>query len=172
MTRAFCLGLAAALLLPGCGGDTAGPSRPEVAGTYRLTELRFDPQGVLPEVDLMPRLGGAQIARLVLAPGGEAQLIFEDPDTGLITTGNGTFSTPQGGVRIDFGTGVAHTGMLLSRRMTLVHDAGAGTLHFAGPAPDGVPRPRLLELVPEWGGEQLLDPVPGHLTVTFTRHVP
>jgi hypothetical protein len=159
------IAVAAALFLAACGGDPSTPSRPEAAGNYIMTELRFDPQGVLPAADILPRLGTTP-PRLVLAPGGEAQLIWVDPATGLITTATGRYTTPQGSVRVDFGEGVAFRNVLLSRRMTFV---GQASISFDGEAPDGVPRARLVQLVPEWSGEQLLDPVPGRLTVTFTR---
>jgi hypothetical protein len=161
--------LFAAAVIAGCGGDPSGPSRAELAGSYRLTALAFDPQGVLPQVELLSRLGGASVPRLVLAPGGEAQLIFEDPATGLVRTADGIYSTPDVGARFDFGTGTAHRAVFLSRRMTFAYDAATGTLTFEGAAPDGVDRARLVQLVPEWAGEQLLDPVPGALTVMFTR---
>jgi hypothetical protein len=154
-----------AVTLVACGGDPSSPSRPEVAGTYLMTQLRFDPQGVLPAVDVLARLGGSA-PRLVLAPGGEAQLIFEDPATGLVTTTTGRYTTPQSGVRIDFGEGTGYRAVLFSRRMDFV---GQTSITFDAAAPDGVSRQRLLQLVPEWSGEQLLDPVPGRLTVTFTR---
>lgn len=164
MRRLLCAIAAASAL--SCGGDPSTPSRPEVAGTYTLTQLVFDPQGVLPAVDIRARLGG-MAPRLVLAPAGEAQLIFEDPATGLITTVDGRYTTPQGGVRMDFGEGAEFRSVLLSRRMTFT--SGATALTFDGDAPDGVLRQRLLQLVPEWSTEQLLDPVPGRLTVTFAR---
>ena len=44
-----------------------------------------------------------------------------------------------------------------------------GVLEYLEEAPDGVRRGRLIELVPEWADEQLLDPVPGVLQVVFTR---
>jgi hypothetical protein len=169
MTARIIAILLAASVVMACGGDPAGPSRPELAGTYRLTDLRFDPQGVLPEVDILPRLGGAEVPRLVLAPDGQAQLIFEDPATGLIRTADAIWSSPQEGVRIDFGAGTAHRAILLSRRLVLTDDAATGTLRFQGQAPEGVDRARLLQLVPEWQDEQLLDPVPGQLTVAFRR---
>jgi hypothetical protein len=157
--------VAAAVAVGACGGDPSTPTRPEVAGNYRMTQLAFDPQGLLPQVDVLARLGESA-PRLVLAPGGEAQLIFEDPATGLITTATGRYTTPQGGVRVDFGEGTAHRGVLLSRRMTFM---GQASITFDGDAPEGVSRARLVQLVPEWASEQLLDPVPGRLTVTFTR---
>ena len=158
-----------ALTMLSCGGDVAGPSRAEVAGSYELTALTFDPQGSLPEVDMLARLDGT-VPRLVLAPAGEAQLVFEDPETGLITTTNGTYSTPESAVRIDFGSNTAFRTVLLSRRMTFAIDDAATTLLFAEAAPDGVSRARLIQLVPELADEQLLDPVPGQLVVEFTRN--
>lgn len=163
--RAF-LFVPVALATMSCGGDVAGPSRPELAGSYELTALTFDPQGSLPGVNILDRLSEAP--RLVLAPGGEAQLVFEDPETGLITTTNGSYSTPESAVRIDLGAENTFRSVLLSRRMTFV-DAGAMTLRFEGEAPDGVTRERLVQLVPEFADEQLLDPVPGQLVVEFTR---
>lgn len=154
------------LLLFACG-DASGPSSSEFVGTYSVTTLTFDPQGVLPAVDILARLDG-DVPRLVLAPGGEAQLVFEDPATGLITTSNGTYSTPETGVRVDFGSGTAFRSVLLSRRMTFTA-ADATALTFDAAAPDGVDRQRLLQLAPEFAGEQLLDPVPGQLTIVFTR---
>ena len=166
--RAFCFVLVA-IAFPSCGSDAAGPSRPEVAGSYDLTALTFDPQGSLPGVDILARLEGDVVPRLVLAPRGEAQLVFEDPVTGLITTTNGAYSTPESAVRIDFGTDDAFRSVLLSRRMTFAGDDAAATLVFDGAAPDGVPRERLIQLVAEFADEQLLDPVPGQLVVEFTR---
>jgi hypothetical protein len=161
--------LLALAALTACGGDPSTPSRPELAGEYELTVLTFDPQGVLPAVDILPRLGGASVPRLILAPAGEAQLVFIDPATGLINTSNGVYSTPDVGARFDFGTGSAFRVVLLSRRMTFAYDEAAGTLTFDDTSPDGVQRARLVQLVPEWADEQLLDPVPGVLTIVFTR---
>jgi hypothetical protein len=122
---------------------------------------------VLPEVQLLGRLAG-DTPRLILAPAGEAQLVFQDPATGLFTVADGTYSTPQEGVRLDFGATTSYRSVLLSQRMTFV-DSGTGVLSFVGSPPDGVDRDRLVQLVPEYADEQLLDPVPGVLVVTFTR---
>jgi hypothetical protein len=159
----------AALLAVACGSDASGPSRPGMSGTYVLTTLTFDPQGVLPEVDLRAQLGAAVLPRLILAPGGEAQLVFEDPTTGLISTVNGSYSTPQAGVRVDFGTNTAYRDVFLSRRMTFTAASETSPLTFDGTAPDGVDRQRLVQLVPDFADEQLLDPVPGRLVVVFSR---
>ena len=155
------------LLLSACG-DSSGPSTDsQFMGTYVVTTLTFDPQGILPAVDILARLEG-DVPRLVLARDGQSQLVFEDPATGLITTANGTYSTTSSSVRLDFGTDTAFRTVLLSRRMTFSGDGGA-TLTFDAAAPDGVDRARLLQLAPEFADEQLLDPVPGQLTVVFTR---
>lgn len=163
----FLIGALVAASTVACGGDPSGPSDPSVAGIYAMTELRFDPQGVLPEVDLLDRVGN--VPNLVLTRDGEAQLVFTDPSTGLVTTADGGYSTPQEGARIAFSSGDVVGQVLLSRRMTFTYDDSAGTLHFDGSPPDGVSRERLIQLVPEWSEEQLIDPVPGVLTVTFTR---
>ena len=145
----------------------------DVRGTYDLTALKFDPQGVLPEVDLRSRISGS-IPRLVLAANGQAQLAFVDPETGLITLSNATYTqTGTGKVRIDFGSAnTLYTKTFLSRQMTFDYSSTTHTLSFAAASPDGVTRTRLLQLVPEWDDEQLLDPVPGTLTVTFVAATP
>jgi hypothetical protein len=164
--RALWIGVAAGLAA--CGGDPAGPARPELAGIYLLTELRFDPQGLLPEVDLRERLDVTDI-QLVLSPDGQAQLRFVDPGTGLLRIVDAAWSTPVGGVRVHFEPGPDLRLVLLSARMTFAHDPAADAIRFDDAAPDGVDRQRLLELVPEWSQEQLLSPVPGRLVVEFTR---
>lgn len=161
-------GAVAVMLMASCGGDPSSPSRQDVAGTYVLTTLSFDPQGVLPEVELLGRLQG-NAPRLILAPAGEAQLVFQDPATGLFTVVDGSYSTPQEGVRVDFGSSTtSYRNVLLSRRMTF-SDSGTGVLTFDGAPPDGVDRDRLVQLVPEFADEQLIDPVPGVLVVVFAR---
>ena len=160
--------LAATLLFAACDDDDpTEPNGIEVAGSYDLTALTFDPQGTLAEVDLLARIGDSA-PRLVLGGNGVAQLVFVDPQTGLFTTVTGTYTTPAGNVRVDFGTDVAAESILLPEEMTFTYDEVAGTLTIDSAATAGVDRAQLLILVPEWQQEQLLDPVPGVLFVEFT----
>jgi hypothetical protein len=166
MTRTIAF-VAAAVVLWGCSGDPSGPSQ-DVAGTYTLTEFTFDPQGSIPEEDLLPRLDVDDV-RLVLAPGGQAQLRYVNPATGLLTVVNATYSTPTDGVRVHFEVGPDLRTVLLPSQLTFAYASETGTIRFDDAAPGGLDRQRLLELVPEWADEQLLSPVPGHLVVEFTR---
>lgn len=173
--RAFrllcCLCLVPALLVATACGDS--PSEPDgiditlVAGTWDLATLRFDPQGSLPDTDILPTLGQDNV-QLILTTNRTAQIVYQDPISNLFTTIEGTFRTTEGGARIEFQSNAPYRQLLLSRRMEFTL-AGGTTLTFDAAAPDGVSRARLLELVPAFEGEQLLDPVPGTLRVTFTR---
>lgn len=148
------------------------PSEPEgiditlVAGTYDLSMLRFDPQGSLPDTDILPVLGQDNV-QLILATNRTAQVVYQDPITSLFTTLEGSFRTTESGARIEFQSNAPYRQLLLSRRMEFT--LNGTTLSFDAAAPDGVSRARLLELVPAFEGEQLLDPVPGTLRVSFTR---
>jgi hypothetical protein len=161
--------MAGTALLAACGGDASGPSRTDLAGTYELTTLSFDPQGVLPEVDLLDRLDVTGI-QLTLADDGRAQLLYQEPGSGLVNIVEGSYSTPEIGARIHFTATAALNRLMIPARLTYTYDSGA--LTFDGEAPDGVDRQRLLQLVPEWSDEQLLSPVPGRITVRFERLLP
>lgn len=163
--------IAGTALLMACGGDPSGPSRTDRAGTYQLTELRFDPQGLLPEVDLFQRLDVTGV-QLSLAEDGQAQLIFQELGTGFVNVVEGTYSTPDVGARIHFTASPTLQRVMIPSRLTYTFSPAEGTLSFDGEAPDGVDRSRLLQLVPEWSDEQLLNPVPGRLTVVFARPDP
>ena len=63
----------------------------------------------------------------------------------------------------------AYADLLLSRTMELTFSEAAETLSFDDESPDGVRRQRLTRLIQAWEGEQLFDPVPGRLRVTFLR---
>jgi hypothetical protein len=166
MTRTIVIAATAALL-GGCSGDPSEPFRQDLAGTYTMTQLSFDPQGFLPEEDLLARLDVTDV-QLVLVPDGRAQLRYTTAG-GLVTTVGATYSTPVTGARIQFEADPALRTVLLSTHMTFDYSEAMGTLSFDGTSPDGVDRQRLLELMPEWSDEQLLNPVPGRLIVEFTR---
>ncbi len=132
-----------------------------------MTALSFDPQGSLPNTAILQTLG--ETPQLTLTSDNAAQILFRDPVTTLFITVNGTFRTTADGVRIDFNANSQYRQLLLSRRMEFVFNGVANTLTFAADSPDGVDRARLIALVPAWANEQLLSPVPGALTVRFTR---
>jgi hypothetical protein len=141
----------------------------DVRGTYDLSTLNFDPQGVLPSVDLKSRIT-TTVPRLNLATNNQAQLVFTDSATGLVTVSNATYAVNNAGnqVTLDFGTAnTTYTQSFLSRKMTFGYNETTHQLTFSAASPDGVSRARLIQLVPEWKDEQLLDPVPGTLTVVF-----
>ncbi len=166
--------LVAMATLVACGKDQPlepGIDVAEVTGTWALTQLAFDPQGVLPETDILTRLGNAP--QLIVTPAKVAQLVFQDPVTHLYTTAQGSIRTTPTGMRVDFDKGAAYGSLLLSRQMSfellLSFDRNIPVLVFSGNPPDGVSRQRLVGLVQDWQDEQLLDPVPGTLRVMFTR---
>lgn len=165
--RLFSAALMALLLAMGCDDSPSEPSTgiAEMAGTYALTQLAFDPQGVLPEANILAELG--TVPQLVVTADRAAQVVYEDPASGLFTTIGATVRATNSGMRIDFNNGSGYSGLLLSRRMEFTYTAGTRTLSFDSDAPDGVGRQRLVQLFPAWAGEQLLDPVPGRLRVTF-----
>ena len=163
--------LAAVLMMAGCSDDPSEPTLDvqDVVGTYNMTVLAFDPQGVLPEMNVLVRLNTTP--QLILTPTGNAQVVFLDPVSGLFRTINASFRTTATGVRLDFDSNSAYRELLFSRRMELTlggATTGPKTLTFTAAAPDGVNRSRLLQLIPEWVTEQLLDPAPGNLRVTFS----
>jgi len=155
------------LVAMGCGDSPSEPSFgiEDMVGTYALTQLAFDPQGVLPEANVLAELGTTP--QLVVTANRQAQVVFEDPASGLFTTIGATVRVTSSGLRIDFNSGSAYRGLLLSRRLEFTYTAETRTLSFDGDAPDGVDRQRLIQFVPGWANEQLLNPVPGRLRVTF-----
>lgn len=160
-----------ALLAAACDDDPAGPviDVSLVTGTYNMTTLEFDPQGSLGEVDALDALGTQP--QLIVSPTGTVQVIYQDPSTNLFTTITGSFRTNTTGARLTFDENAPYATLLLSRRMDFVLDTTATRrLTFQGAAPDGVNRARLIELDPDLADEQLLNPVPGTLEVTFTRN--
>ncbi len=140
--------------------------RAEVAGTYVMTELSFDPRGSLPAVDVLDRVE-AQSPELRLTSGGLAQLNFTDPSSGLLRSADGTFATTISAVEITFQNGQPYATFLLSQQVLLDFNANEQTLIFDDEPTGGVQRDRLRDLVPEFEDEQLEDPVPGELRVVF-----
>lgn len=159
-----------ALTLAACSDSSSpdGDGVEAVVGTYALTTLRFDPQGTLPDQNILPALGNSS-AQLILTSDRAAQVVYRDPVSQLFVTIQGTFRTTSAGVRLEWASNSQYRQLLLSRVMEFNHNAAAGTLVFDAEAPDGVQRARLQQLVPAFQGEQLLDPTPGRLQVTFTR---
>ncbi|NNF39618.1 MAG: hypothetical protein HKN71_13185 [Gemmatimonadetes bacterium] len=156
-------------VLAACGDSSTEPEGLDLAlvvGTYDLTTLRFDPQGTLGDTDVFPVLGQDNV-QLILTPSRTAQVVFQDPITALFTTLQASFRTTETGVRIEFSSNAPYRDLLLSRRME--YTLSGTSLSFDDLAPDGVQRARLLELVPAFEEEQLLDPTPGRLRVTFAR---
>ncbi len=171
MTRSIpALALGLAVALAACESDSAGPDldRNEVAGTYDLTTLAFDPQGSLPEVEVDSLFGGLLEPRILLTTTGDVQLFYTDPVTGLGRTVDGTYRTTSTGARITFDAGGNFPDLFLSETTQFTFNASARTLSFTGDAGTAVARDRLVTLVPELEEEQLLDPVPGTLRVVFT----
>lgn len=161
------LALVGLLAAAACGDSPSEPGLDiaDIAGTYALTQLTFDPQGILPEADVRSALGTSP--QLIVTVNKTAQILYQDPVSGLFVTIPASVRTTATGIRIDFNSGSAYPGLLLSRRMEFTFAAGARMLSFNGDAPDGVSRQRLVQLVPAWANEQLLDPVPGTLRVNF-----
>jgi hypothetical protein len=163
----------AILLLGGLSACEDAPTEPileveAVSGIYSMTVLRFDPDGSLPENNLLPPTVNA--AQLNLTAAGQAQVVWVNPATGLVVTVSGTYETTTSGVRIQFAEGAPYAQLLLSREMSFTYSGDAEVLTFDGASPDGVNRARLFELAPTLASEQLHDPTPGRLRITFTRN--
>lgn len=162
---------AGATTVLGCGGDSSsvtGVKIEDLAGTYSLTKLAFDPQGALPEADIMSGLGASP--ELIVSANNQAQIVFQDPITLLFTTIGGSVKTTKTGARIAFSNNSDYADLLLSKIMEFDYAESTRTLTFDGDAPDGVRRQNLIRLVEDWADEQLFDPVPGRLQVTFQRN--
>ncbi|MEX2531289.1 MAG: hypothetical protein WD960_10995 [Gemmatimonadota bacterium] len=166
--------LTLALLLPLAACDDSDPAGPDlvdveaVAGTYLMTDLQFDPQGTLPNQELLDALGTTDV-ELILTLNRSAQIVYRDPVSDLVVTLPGNFQSTVDGIRLQWNSGSNFRDLLLSSSMEFEFDSSAGTLRFDDAAPNGVPRARLIALVPAFEEEQLLDPTPGRLQVTFTR---
>src|SRR5687767_5339260 len=90
--------VASAMLVGACGDDD--PSRPDepdltradVAGQYEMTQLSFDPQGSLGNVDILARIDPQDLPELVVSPAKDSlQLVFVDPEDGLVRPVDGSY---------------------------------------------------------------------------------
>ncbi len=166
---------AAVLMLAACGDDD-DPSRPdepdltraEVAGQYEMTQLSFDPQGSLPEEDLLERLDPVNLPDLILASNEDSlQLVFRDPEGGLVRTVPGSYDRGDTTVGVELANAIEPAKLLLPRNVVYEFDGTEETLSFSGVIQADTTR--LFVLVPEWSGEPVTNPLPGTLRVTFTR---
>lgn len=166
--------LLAALLAALPAGACDNPAAPdrlepaELAGTYDIAVLTFDPQGsALGTEDILARLDARRLPELTLTDT-LVELAFVDPSTGEDELAEGGFTTGEETVRVMFAdTAGPYRLLLLPQTLTYAYDEHARTLEFSGGT--DVERARLTTLVPEFGDEALPDPVPGTLTVLFTR---
>ena len=163
-----------AALLGACGDDD--PSRPDepdltradVAGQYAMTLLTFDPQGSLPLVDLLARLDSANLPELIIASNEDSlQLVFRDPVGGLVRTVPGGYDLGDTGIAVDLANSTEAAKLLLRSDMNYFFDESDETLAFTGSV--SADTARLFALVPEWSGEPVTSPLPGTLSVVFTR---
>lgn len=162
--------IAAIGLSTACGDDGSSVQNlniEDLSGTYSLTVLAFDPQGALPEADLLPVLGVTP--ELIVTASKTAQVVFQNPGSGLFTTIAATVRTTKTGLRVTFANGSGYADLLFAKVMEFDYPEATRTLIFDQEITEGVRRDRLRTLVPGWQNEQLLDPVPGRLRVTFQR---
>lgn len=152
-------------------GDDDGPTEPpipraQLAGSFEIRAFAFDPAGSVPEANVLEGLAAESRPRLVVSPTSDAfQLVFRNPETGLLTTVTGTYRPTAQGLVLTFPTDAAASTLLLPRRAAFTFDATTRTLAFADDV--GVPRSRLVELVPEFADEQFPTTVTGRLTLRF-----
>jgi len=157
-------------------GDDGGPTgsndpdltRADVAGQYEMTVLTFDPQGSgLAEEDLLARVDFAHVPELIVAANEDSlQLVFRIEGS-LLRIVPGTYDLGDDGITAELDNATVPGELLLPQDIAYLFDEEGGTLHFSGTIQADTAR--LFELVPEWSGEPVTDPLPGTLTVTFTR---
>lgn len=169
--------VALASLAAACGGDDGtGPRAPlltraDVAGQYELVALSFDPQGTLPQKDLLARLDSVNVPQLVVSSAKDSlQLVFRDPNGGLFITEPGSYRLGDTGITVTFKSSTEPAKLLLPRTFTLGYSEEEADLAFAGTIQADTAR--LFELVPEFSGEPVTNPLPGSLQVVFHRANP
>ena len=153
----------------GCDDDD-GPSGPvlssdAVVGVYDLDVFTFDPQGSLPAIDLRGRLSASLIPQLIVARD-SFQLVYRDPETGLVRTPSGTYTLTRTGIQLNFRTMAEAQELLLPQRPSFTFEEGEErSLSFDQSV--GVPLARYRTLAPEHADEPLANPVPGALRLRF-----
>lgn len=168
----FAAVLALTGVVAGCGDDGTTDvdllDAGNVVGTYDPTTLTFDVAGqTFGEYDLLAGFQDDDIPpQLVIANNGTAQLAFLDPETGVLTTGNGSYTMLEDGVSIEFENASDPETLLLPQTLELVYNEETGQLTFADTIQ--APLSRLVTLAPELQDEPLSDPVGGELDLVFT----
>lgn len=180
MRRRTLAAMLAGVVAFGCGDDAEdktpfepGLDRAEVAGVYDIGRLTFDPDGtLLSEIDVAGRLDPAITPYFLVALDGTVQLVFIDPVSKKLEVSEGVYETLTDGIRVKFESAEdakAAEKVLLPQRFDLAYTAINETLSFRGRS--RITLARLIELKPEWKGEQLGDPVSGQLDVVFEKRV-
>jgi hypothetical protein len=167
--------VAVATVLGACGDDdpvnTDDPNltRADVAGQYEMTALTFDPQGSLALVNLLDRLDSANLPELVVASNEDSlQLVFRDPVGGLVRTVPGSYELGDNSIEVELANATEPAKLLLPSDIEYFFDEDDETLTFTGTIQADTTR--LFTLVPEYSGEPVTNPLPGTLSVTFTRN--
>ena len=166
--------VAMTVVLGACGDDDdpSGPDDPDltradVAGEYELVTLSFDPVGSLPAANLLQRIDFAEVPSLIVAANEDSlQLVFRINGE-LLRIVPGGYDLDDEGLTAELSTAVTPAEILMPRTIDYTFDEDDETLHFQGSM--AADTARLFELVPEWSGEPVTDPLPGILTVTFDR---
>lgn len=172
MRKAILMGMAA-LALGACGDDDPirndpDLTRADVAGQYEMTALTFDPQGSLPQMDLLARLDSANLPDLIVASNEDSlQLVFRDPDGGLVRIVPGAYALNDDGLVATLANSSDPARLLLPRVLGYAFTEADGTLSFTGQV--SADTSRLFVIVPEWSGEPVTSPLPGTLHVEWTR---
>ena len=162
-----------AIAFAACGDDDpSGPDNPDltradVAGVYNMTELSFDPNGSLPLVNLLTRGSAAQVPELIVAADRDSlQLVFR-LEGSLLRVVRGSYDLDDDGISVELVNAAEPAEILIPRNLDYLFDDEAETLRFSGAITADTTR--LFTLVPEWSGEPVINPLPGTLSVTFTR---
>ena len=175
MNRRMWPAVVLAMAVGACGDDDGGSgpnvpdlTRADVAGIYEMTVLSFDPQGMLPEADLLARLDDANLPELVIASDKDSlQLIFREPG-GLFRTVAGSYQLGDDGITVTLSNSTEPAELLLPRTLSYLFDEASETLYFVGSI--AADTTKLFALVPEWSEEPVTNPLPGVLEVEFTQN--